>query len=193
VKVKICGLKRTSDIEVAVDAGATAIGFVFARSPRQIRPADAPALFEAVPAGVLKVAVFREPDPVILSAVLAAGVDVVQADAMWDPGQLPVPFLPALSDGPDLAQRLAAIDGVFLIDGPKGGGSGVQPDRDRVRKIAGERRIYLAGGLTPENVADAIEYIGPWGVDVSSGVELSRGVKDPVRIRAFIRAALSAE
>ena len=192
MRIKICGLRRVSDIEVAVEEGATAIGFVFARSPRQILPGDAPLLFDAVPAGVLKVAVFREPDLAVLAAVLAAGVDVVQADSTWDASGLDRPFLPAFSDGPDLAARVATVRGECLVDGPAGGGSGVQPDSDRVRAIAAEHHIYLAGGLTPENVAARIEYIRPWGVDVSSGVELSRGIKDPGRIRAFIRAALQA-
>ena len=98
MKVKICGLRRVSDIEVAVDGGATAIGFVFARSPRQIAVDDAPGLFAAVPDGVLKVAVFRKPDPAVLGAVIAAGADVVQADGSWDASGLSVPFLPAFSE-----------------------------------------------------------------------------------------------
>ncbi len=219
MKIKICGLRRTSDIEVAVEEGATAIGFVFSPSPRQILPEEAPPLFAAVPDGIVKVAVFSQPDPIALRQVLAAGVDVVQADATWKPtvpikanARLgwklkarwryhmrlhtvdgPIRVLPSLADGPDLAERVAALDGVCLIDGPRGGGRGEQPDLVRVRNIAAQQRIYLAGGLTPENVGAAIEYVRPWGVDVSSGVEKSRGIKDPAKIRAFIRAALSAD
>ena len=191
MKIKICGLRRVSDIDVAVAEGATAIGFVFARSPRQVSPKEASFLFDAVPAGVLKVAVFRRPDPTLLGAVLDLGVDSVQADANWDPSGLTVPFLPAVPDGPDLVERVAGIDGVCLVDGPRGGGMGVLADLDRVRNVAAQRRLYLAGGLTPDNVAKAIAHVRPWGVDVSSGVESSPGTKDPARIRAFIRAARS--
>jgi phosphoribosylanthranilate isomerase len=189
MKIKICGLRTVSDVETAVDAGASAIGFVFARSPRQISLEEAVPLLCAVPPSVLKVAVFRRPDAGLLAAVLAAGVDVIQADADWESGGLMVPFLPALSDGPDLAARVAATPGVCLVDGPRGGGAGVLPDLTRVASVAATRRVVLAGGLTPENVSDAIARVRPWGVDVSSGVEASRGRKDPERIRAFIDAA----
>ena len=189
MKIKICGLRRAEDIETAVGAGATSIGFVFAASPRRISPVEASALFAAVRAGVDKVAVFRRPEPALLREVLSIGVYVVQADANWDPSGLTVPFLPALSDGPDLAERVAAIEGLCLVDGPRGGGRGVLADLDRVGAVAAVRRLYLAGGLSPENVAEAIRRVRPWGVDVSSGVESAPGVKDPERIRAFIREA----
>jgi phosphoribosylanthranilate isomerase len=189
MKIKICGLRRVSDIETAVDAGASAIGFVFARSPRQVSVEEVGRLLAAVPPPVLKVAVFRRPEAALLAAVVAAGVDVIQADDGWDSGGLTLPFLPALSDGPDLASRVADIPGICLVDGARGGGAGVLPDLARVASVAATRRLVLAGGLTPENVAEAIALVRPWGVDVSSGVEASRGRKDPERIRAFIQAA----
>ena len=203
VRVKICGLRRVLEVEAAVQAGADAIGFVFARSPRQVTPEEARPLVEAVPAGVDVVAVFREPAPELLADVLALGVNAVQADASWR-GELPdgVYFLPALKDGPDLHERAAALPvlptgsglrGSILIDGPLGGGRGVRADADRVAAVAGNRPVVLAGGLRPDNVHAAIARVRPFGVDVSSGVESAPGVKDPARIHAFFEAVRAAE
>lgn len=203
MRVKICGLRRVLEVEAAVDAGADAIGFVFARSVRRVSPSEARPLVEAVPDGVDVVAVFRTPDPALLSEVLALGVDGVQADADWEP-ELPddVYFLPALKDGPDLEARAAALPilasgpglrGAILVDGPAGGGTGIAADHARVAKVARSRAVVLAGGLRPDNVGACAERVRPFGVDVSSGVESEPGVKDPERIRAFLQAVRAVQ
>ena len=203
MKIKICGLRRTLEVEAAVEAGADAIGFVFARSPRQITPSEARPLIEAVPDGVDSVAVFRTPDPDVLRAVLALGIDGIQADASWS-GDLPsdVYFLPALKDGPDVEARAGSLPrhptsgglrGAILVDGPLGGGLGIEADADRVARVAKLRPVVLAGGLRPDTVGTSVERVRPFGVDVSSGVESAPGVKDPARIRAFIQAVRAVE
>ena len=193
--VKICGLRRFDEIETAVDAGADAIGIVLAESPRRVSLDEAVALRAAIPPEVDAVAVFRRPSPEVLGAVLAAGFDTIQADATWTPPDLgSARWLPALSDGPDLAVRAAGLTTeTILVDGPFGGGRGVPADADRVAALAAQRSVVLAGGLTPNTVGAAITRIRPHGVDVSSGVERSPGVKEPVKIRDFLAAVRAVE
>ena len=203
MRVKICGLRRVLEVQAAAEAGADAIGLVFARSPRQVSPREARPLIEAVPDGIDVVAVFRTPDPDVLAAVLDLGIDAVQADAGWE-GDLPddVYFLPALKDGPGLEARAAALPrdpvgpglrGAILVDGPLGGGRGIAADAARVARVARSRPVVLAGGLRPDTVGASVARVRPFGVDVSSGVESAPGVKDPARIRAFVEAVRAFE
>ena len=192
--VKICGLTTVTAVEQAVDAGADAIGLVIARSPRQVSLEQAALLRSAIPAGVDAVAVFRTPGPE-LEAVLGLKFDWIQTDATWEPTDLVGSrWLPALKDGPDLAGRAAALPaGWRLVDGPSGGGLGIRADVQRVAAAAAEHPVVLAGGLNPDNVSSAIARVRPVGVDVSSGVESAPGIKDPMRVRAFVAAARSME
>ena len=192
--VKICGLRTVVEVEAAVQAGADAIGLVFARSPRQVSVAEARVLRDAIPKGVEAVAVYRTPGPE-LHEVLALGFDRIQTDATWTASSLAAArWLPALSDGSDVLTRARSLPkGLILVDGPLGGGRGVQADADRVADVARMRPMVLAGGLSPDNVARAIAGVRPYGVDVSSGVESAPGIKDPMRVRAFVAAARSME
>lgn len=201
--VKVCGFTTVDDLAAAVALGPDAIGFVFARSSRQVTAAEAAPLLAAVPASILRVAVYRTPTPEHMAAIAGLPLDLVQGDAGWDGAGLPegVGFLPTFGDGDDLFDRVRdfGFDGsgprdlrhAFLVDGPFGGGMGVRADASRCAAAATLGPMVLAGGLSPDNVADAIGAVHPWGVDVSSGVESAPGRKDAARVRAFLRAARS--
>ncbi|MFI6179631.1 phosphoribosylanthranilate isomerase [Nonomuraea sp. NPDC051191] len=191
--VKICGLSEPEHVEAAVEAGADAIGFVLTRSPRRVTPERAAELAAAIPAHVLTVGVFRGEAPeTVRAAALASGVRAVQlhgnhphADftALKDLGR---PLVRAVDAAADL--RCGAHDeDLLIVDAPRPG-SGEPWDWAAVRGRPSGRWM-LAGGLDPSNVAEAVEAAGPWGVDVSSGVETAPGVKDSALIRAFLRAA----
>ena len=196
--VKICGLKTETAVQAALDAGATALGFVFADSPRRVSPGQAAALAKNVPSDIVKVAVMLRPSEEEWNEVRdvfrpdwlqADGDDFALLDIPEHIGRLPVyrdlgEGKTTLPDG-DLPQYL-------LFEGARSG-AGEQADWDRAAQVARRTCMVLAGGLTPENVKDAIVRVHPWAVDVSSGVESSPGVKDPARIHAFLKAVREAE
>ncbi|HEX6947748.1 MAG TPA: phosphoribosylanthranilate isomerase [Acidimicrobiia bacterium] len=187
--VKICGVNSLEAVDAAANGGADAVGFVFADSPRQVSALQARALARCLPADVVKVAVFRRPQPQVLEEVLElVEPDWVQADAGSLLGlELPedVDLLPVhRSGGPTAAEPPLRL----LYEGTVSG-RGVKADWHQARELAGSTQLILAGGLDPGNVADAIQAVGPWGVDVSSGVETEPGRKDPSRIAAFIANA----
>jgi phosphoribosylanthranilate isomerase len=192
--IKICGLRTAAAIEVAAEAGADAIGFVFhAPSPRHLEPAEARALQAAVPRGVERVAVFLHPSQALVDAALEAiAPDWVQADVddldrlRLLPGQR---VLPVLRSGSTLP---AALPARCLFESGRSG-AGERADWSAAAGLARRTELVLAGGLNPETVAEAVSTVQPFGVDVSSGVERERGVKDAVLIREFIRAAREAE
>lgn len=192
--IKICGLRTLEAIDAAASAGADAVGFVFHdASPRNVGLDDARALQRAVPAGVERVAVFLHPSQALLDAVLAAiEPDWVQTDAS-DLGGLRLPagqrVLPVLRSGAALAGPLAPR----CLFESSSSGSGERADWSAAAHIARTSQLVLAGGLDPSNIGEAVRAVHPFGVDVSSGVESSRGVKDVARIREFIRAARAAE
>jgi phosphoribosylanthranilate isomerase len=192
--IKICGLRTREAIEAATRAGADAVGFVFHdASPRNLALEDARALQRAVPAGVERVAVFMHPGQARLDAVLAAiEPDWVQTDAS-DLAELSLPagqrVLPVLRGA---AQRLGSLPSRCLFESSSSG-SGERADWIAAVRVARMTELILAGGLDPSNVGEAVRAVRPFGVDVSSGVESSRGVKDAARIREFIRAARAAE
>ncbi|WP_326566176.1 phosphoribosylanthranilate isomerase [Amycolatopsis rhabdoformis] len=195
--VKICGLKTAADVACAVEAGADAVGFLLCESPRQVTSAEAARLTADVPADVLTVGVFKGvPVPAIRVAVADTGIRAVQ---LHGSGYSAADFA-ALRDLPVRLIRATAVrDGVappageygedlLLLDSPQAG-SGETWDWSA---LAPGGEWLLAGGLTPDNVAEAVAAVQPWGVDVSSGVESSRGVKDQGLIRAFLAAAKKA-
>jgi phosphoribosylanthranilate isomerase len=192
--IKICGLRTPGAIEAAAQAGADAVGFVFhAESPRNLEPAAARELQRAVPAGVERVAVFLRPSQAMVDVALEAVVpDWVQADAAdleglrLPPGQR---VLPVLRSAPAAARPLPAR---CLFESARSG-AGEQADWTVAARMARATQLVLAGGLDPANVAQAVHAVRPFGVDVSSGVERERGVKDEQLIREFIRAARAAE
>ncbi|MFF0320933.1 phosphoribosylanthranilate isomerase [Nonomuraea angiospora] len=196
VYVKICGLSRPEHVTTAVEAGADAIGFVMTRSPRRIAPERAAELAALVPAHVLTVGVFRGEDPdTVRAAALASGVRAIQLHGKHPHGDftalkdLGLRLIRAVDAEADL--RCGAYDeDLLLVDAPHAG-SGQAWDWAAVRGRASGQWL-LAGGLSPSNVTEAIAAAAPWGVDVSSGVETSPGVKDPALIRAFLETVRRA-
>ena len=192
--VKICGLSTPEAVEAAVAAGADALGFVFAESPRQVTPEQAKALCSGVPTHVVRVAVMRHPHKADWERVLEVFEPTwLQTDAedfRWiklPPSTLALPVYrdsnaPADSDLPD---RL-------LFEGTQSG-SGRVADWDEASGLARVAEVILAGGLTADNVEEAVNFVRPWGVDVSSGVERARGEKDPAKIREFVARVRAVE
>jgi len=201
VRVKICGLSDERALAAACEAGADAVGFVLAPSPRRVSLARAAELMTRVPVGIERVLVFARATRAELEDALALAPDALQAelDSDWPELSARVFALPVLRDGADLAARAERLPragapaahglrGAFVLDGPLGGGRGLLADESRARALAARRALVLAGGLDPDNVAARIRSVRPFAVDTSSGVESARGVKDPERVRAFVRA-----
>lgn len=192
--VKICGLSTRESVEAAAAAGADAVGFVFCgASPRNLTIDAALELQGAVPAGVERVAVFRHPSQELVDEVVAAlRPDWVQTDAA-DLAVLRLPretrVLPVVRSGQAPPEPLPAR---CLVEGERSG-AGEAADWIAAAALAARTQAVLAGGLTESNVREAVRAVRPFGVDVSSGVESSRGVKDVARIRDFVRAARAAE
>nr|WSX51197.1 phosphoribosylanthranilate isomerase [Streptomyces sp. NBC_00974] len=192
--IKICGLRAVRDVEAAVAAGADAVGFVFAPgSPRTVDAATARELIAGVPDGVLTVGVFRgQSVEEVRRFAEESGVRGVQLHG--DEG--PEDFAALRAGGRTLLRATAEHvercgeygEDLLLIDAPDPG-SGKPWNWASEEFTAPAGRWLLAGGLTPDNVREAVESTGAWGVDVSSGVERERGVKSPELIRAFIEAA----
>lgn len=206
--IKICGLSTPDTVEAAVEAGVRYIGFnFFSPSPRAVSPGRAVSLAGGVPVGVAKVGLFVDPGDDLLDAVSASvPLDMVQINSVTDPARLSairdrvgLPLIAAASiatkQDVDAALSLGAVADMLLFDAKAApgallpGGNGVAFDW----RLLSTRRIpkpwMLAGGLTPENVAEAISLTGAPGVDVASGVESSPGVKDVTLIRKFATAA----
>ena len=185
--VKICGMNSPEAVEAAVAAGVDALGFVFAESPRQVTPEQAKALCAGVPAHVIRIAVMRHPHKDQWERALEVfEPQWLQTDAedfRWIKLPSSCVGLPVYRDSnapadTDLPDRL-------LFEGTHSG-SGRVADWDEAAGLARVAEVILAGGLTAQNVADAVNFVRPWGVDVSSGVERARGEKDPNKIREFV-------
>ncbi|MEO1539197.1 MAG: phosphoribosylanthranilate isomerase [Pseudomonadota bacterium] len=212
MRVKICGLRTTDHVAVAADAGAAYIGLVFfPKSPRHVTLSEARQLALSAPVGLAKVALVVNPTDAALEAMLAeVPIDILQLQGAETPDRvaeirdrtgLPVMKAVGIADAEDLEaiNRYASVADQLLIDAkpPRNatlpGGNGLAFDW---RLLQGRRwpvPWMLAGGLTSDNVADAIALTGAQQVDVSSGVEQTPGMKDPERIRAFISAAMATD
>jgi phosphoribosylanthranilate isomerase len=209
--VKICGNTSLADAQLAADTGADAVGFVFAPSPRRVTPEQVAAIIPHLPASLEKIGVFVDDDfATVAAAVELAGLTGVQVhsggpDALTT--QLRERFgsdlriLRVIHFGEDAARQLdavrtdASIDGV-LVDSRTAtavGGTGIvfdwQAARATIFSEENSLKFIAAGGLNPENVAEAIATLHPWGVDVVTGVESSPGRKDADKVRAFVRQA----
>ena len=203
--VKICGLTRAIDAEFADAAGAAYLGVIFAGGPRQRLPAEARATLAGRRAR--KVGVFATQSPAEIADIASTvGLDVVQLHAEGDVARVDavraatgreVWAVVRTADGvlPDGVDELADAADALLVDtlvkGALGGSGTVMPWGilgESLDAMESGHRIVLAGGLTPDNVAEAISYVSPMIVDVSSGVESAPGVKDHARIRAFVAA-----
>ena len=195
--IKICGLTDPEALMAAVQEGANAIGFNFhPPSPRCLTPERAEDLAALVPHKVLRVAVMLRPEQADLEEVLAGfKADCLQADAdCLARLQLPVGVqsLPVYRDEDRFNAEHIATETPCLFEGAVSG-QGRMPSWEHAAMAARRGRVLLAGGLDPQNVAEAVRRVRPWGVDVSSGVERAPGVKDPGRVREFIRAARRAD
>jgi phosphoribosylanthranilate isomerase len=190
--VKICGLTTAEAVEAAVAAGADAVGFVFAPSKRQVTATQAVQLTQGVPRRIPRVAVMLHPTQSQLDAVWSGfRPDVLQTDAE-DLATLRLPMglavMPVVRAGVGLKPDLRRNHGRLLFEGPVSG-IGSTSDWHSAAQLARTTQLVLAGGLNATNVADAIAAVRPFGVDVSSGVEASPGIKDPARIHEFVRRA----
>lgn len=192
ILVKVCGLKEQPHVRHAVDAGAGAVGFVFAASPRRIAPAAARAISENLPSHVRRVAVMLHPSNEEWLAVLEQfAPDVLQADAGdFETLQIPaaVERWPVYREG----QAAPDTDGRYVYEGANSG-QGKTVDWSTAARLARRGNMLLAGGLNAGNVATAIRAVRPFGVDASSGLESAPGKKDPERITDFINAVRAAE
>jgi phosphoribosylanthranilate isomerase len=195
---KVCGLTRESDVADAVAAGADALGFVLARrSPRAIDPRRAAALMDGVPAVRILVTVDSPADE-LEDVVAATGADGIQPHgehaeevARWAQESGLFVLRPIQGDSnsgrDDIGIPFGQIPLLDSATGDEHGGTGRPLDWNRL--VPPARRFVLAGGLTPGNVAAAIETVEPWGVDASSGLESAPGIKDPARVAAFLEEA----
>ena len=201
VKVKICGLTNLADAEVAVDAGADLLGFVFYEiSPRYVAIPVAGQIARQLPPFAVKAGVFvNAPADFVTQAISACGLNVLQFHGDETPEyctQFGVMSLKAfrIRDESSLAAlpAYATTDGL-LLDAYSSSGLGGTGEKFNWELAMAAKKfgkpIFLAGGLTPENVANAVRRAQPFGVDVSSGVEMSPGKKDAAKMRAFIAAA----
>lgn len=209
--VKICGINDAAAMRMAAEVGADLVGFVFfPPSPRAVTPDKAAGISAAAPAGPGRVGLFVDPTDEEIAATLAAlPLDLIQLHGAETPARCaevrarfgrPVMKALGIANRGDLAvlADYAPVVDRFLLDAkaPPGaalpGGNAASFDWSLLAGEAVPRPWLLAGGLTPENVAEALRAAGAPGVDVSSGVERARGVKDPARIRAFTAAARGA-
>ena len=196
--IKVCGITRLTDAIHAVEQGATALGFVlWPKSPRGISVDRAAEIIAELPAHVMRVGVFvNEPVDTIRAAAERAHLSAVQLHgdeppAYADALEWPVIRAVSVSDI-DRASEAWSADTALLVDNidpVRRGGTGAAVDWGRATGIAKTRRVVLAGGLTPDNVASAIRAVHPFGVDVSSGVEVAPGVKDFDKVTQFISNA----
>jgi phosphoribosylanthranilate isomerase len=192
VFVKICGLRDPEHVHAAIDAGADAVGFVFAESVRRVTPAEAMAISAHVPPHIKRVAVMLHPTNDEWQEVLSGFTpDVLQTDAE-DFASLDVPELierwPVFREGKGQPEAR----NTYVYEG-KVSGQGETVDWSRAATIACDGNMILAGGLAAANVAAAIVTVRPYGVDVSSAVESAPGQKDVRMIDEFVSAAKAAE
>ncbi len=196
--IKVCGLRLERDVDTAVEAGADAIGFVFAESPRRVDADTAARLARRVPEHVLTVGVFRDqPADEVRRLADLAGVRGIQLHGGEGPDHYAalrregLTLIRATSYGESAPRYGELGEDLLLLDAPVPGSGSTWDWSVKAFAEPGERWL-LAGGLSPRNVQEAIRSARPWGVDVSSGVESSRGVKDPALITAFVEAARTA-
>jgi phosphoribosylanthranilate isomerase len=200
VRVKICGITRAQDLHAACDAGADALGFVFyEKSPRHLTIDAAAALVRELPPFVQAVGLFVNAEPAFIEAVLrAVPLDLLQFhgdETPADCARVGRPFIKAVRVNRDTDLLKCAADfeaarGLLLDAWVAGvpGGTGERFDWSLIPSDL-PKPVILSGGLTPDNVAEAVERVRPWAVDVSSGVEVTKGIKDAHKIAQFIAKA----
>jgi phosphoribosylanthranilate isomerase len=212
MRVKICGLRSRAEVSAAVEAGASYLGFnFFPPSPRYLSPADARWVIPSVPEGVVRVALTVDASDEMLEALLGTvQIDMLQLHGHEGPERVaevrerfdrPVMKALGIRGEEDLAQigAYAEVADQVMVeaapprDATRPGGNGLAFDWQLIRGRRWTRPWMLAGGLTPENVGEAIRLTGALQVDVASGVESRPGYKDAAKVAAFVRSARAAE
>lgn len=209
--IKICGTTSVADALASAAAGADALGFIFAPSPRRIAPEQAQEIAARLPANIERIGVFVNESPARIRAITSqVGLTAVQLHGRESPEFISslfedktrggrVGIIKAVLVNSDFEKQLARfgsrqpVADSILLD--SGAGSGLSFDWKEAlsRKRGSGTRFIVAGGLTPENVGNAIRTLAPWGVDVVSGVEREPGKKDPQKLRDFVAAVRKAE
>lgn len=197
--VKICGITNEEDALLAVAMGADAVGFIFAPSPRQVTASVVADIVKRLPNDVMTVGVFRdEAQERVVETAHRTGLRGVQLHGhetremtWWIGERIPFVIKAFVAGDRGVADAAGYRASAVLLDAPSPG-SGNVFDWRLVDGVEGRSRLIVAGGLTPENVGQAIAATHPWGVDVSTGVEQSPGRKDPRKLRAFIANARAA-
>jgi phosphoribosylanthranilate isomerase len=201
VLIKICGTTSEDDALLAVAMGANAVGFVFAPSPRQVSAQRVADIVKRLPReDLLTVGVFRDDAPRrVVEVVYAAGLQAAQLHGRESPDEVQwirqrVPMVIKALPAGDVRVPRAADYGAdaILLDAPNPG-SGRVFDWALAGDVPEGQRLMIAGGLNAGNVAAAIARVKPWGVDTTSGVEASPGLKDPMKLKAFVEEARRAE
>jgi phosphoribosylanthranilate isomerase len=199
VFVKICGITNEEDALLAVAMGADAVGFIFAPSKRQVAAAVARDIARRLPPEIMTIGVFRDESPKrVVDVVHSAGLRGAQLhghetpeQTRWVKARVPFVVQGFTAGDPALARADDYGADAVLVDSPTPG-SGQMFDWSLAEGAPIGRRVIMAGGLTPTNVADAIEQVRPWGVDVATGVEVEPGRKDARKVRDFVRNARAA-
>lgn len=198
---KVCGITNPGDARVAAEAGADAIGLIFADSPRKVNAEEARAVSIALPENVLKVGVFVNAAPEeVLRTACEVGLDLAQLHGDETPETVAairsagLPVMKAFRVRS--AEALGALEryeaDLFMLDAWSArtrGGTGETFDWRLAKSVKGRDNIVVSGGLTPENVREAVEFFEPYGVDASSSLEERPGKKSDERVRRFVRAA----
>jgi phosphoribosylanthranilate isomerase len=201
VFTKVCGITNPGDARVAADAGADAIGLIFAESPRRMDAEEARRVSIALPNDIVKVGVFVDATPEeVLATAREVGLDLAQLHGDETPETVAairgagLPVMKALR-----VRNAGALDALetyeadlFLLDAWSArarGGTGETFDWGLAKSVKGRDNIVVSGGLTPENVREAIEFFEPYGVDASSSLEERPGKKSGEKVRRFVRAA----
>jgi phosphoribosylanthranilate isomerase len=199
--VKVCGITNVADARVAAEAGADAVGFIFAESPRLVVAEEARRISIALPEDVLKVGVFvNAPPEVVLRTAAEAGLDMAQLHGDETPetvaavraGGLPVMKAIRVRNAEDLADVGRFDADLLLLDAyseKARGGTGERFDWGVAKTLKGRGNIVVSGGLAPENVREALDFFEPYGVDASSSLEDAPGKKNEDSVRRFIVAA----
>ncbi len=199
--VKVCGITNVADARVAAEAGADAVGFILAESPRRVGTEEARRISIALPENVLKVGVFvNAPPEEVLRAASEAGLDMAQLHGDETPemvaavraGGLPVMKALRVRNADDLANVERFDADLLLLDAyseKARGGTGERFDWEVAKSLKGRGNIVVSGGLAPENVREAIDFFEPYGVDASSSLEDAPGEKNEESVRRFIVAA----
>ena len=197
--IKICGITNEQDALLAVALGADALGFVFAPSPRQVAPSKVREIVRRLPSEIVTVGVFRDELPKRINDIMQEahlqGAQLHGHETLLITSEVSesvrFSIKAVVAGSPDAARADKFVCDAILVDGLSPG-SGEVFDWALMNEIPLGLRVILSGGLHPENVKEGIDRVRPWGVDVSSGVEKSHGLKDPVKMRQFIANARAA-